>query len=279
MPDSRKPAAPDPAQVLWRLVSHGGETYSGRDRYWWQNHDRLASAPEHCLVQYTIQGSMTLILHGEHHRVPARHAALFCYSEDSSYGLTAADTLPYRNRWVVLHGAGLRQHWDLLRQRAGPVLGPDDGERITSAMDDLIHRASPRAVRDPFTAAIAVQHFVARLGAIQSGPSREAGSADDAIDRMLANPQYPWSLKELAHEAGCSREHLTRRFKLRTGSSPADWLNRQRLTMAMSLLRSTALPVAAVAEQAGFSSTHTLARQLRRATGCSPTRYREPDDQ
>ena len=69
---------------------------------------------------------------------------------------------------------------------------------------------------------------------------------------------------------GCSREHLARRVAERLGVPPATWLARVRLERALALLRDTALPVAAIARQCGFGSTHTLARRVRAATGRSP---------
>lgn len=241
--------------------------------YWLDNRHRRPEGPDFCLLQYSLRGSMTLAWNNRSWRVPEGHAALMLYGEDSAYGLRTDDQRPYEPRWVLLHGAGLGQHWRLLRERFGPVIGPDHHGRLLESMNELARYASAQSVSDLFDAAHHVHRFIGRLKRLCDGPS-QSGGVDRAIDGMLANPLFPWSLKEIARAHACTREHLTRRFKQRIGSSPADWLNRQRLAVAKHLLVSSGLSMTAVAEQAGFASTHTMARQLKADSGCSPRAYR-----
>ncbi|MFW5830526.1 MAG: helix-turn-helix domain-containing protein [Planctomycetota bacterium] len=266
----------DPVDICWRLAGHGHDHHGPADlgQYWWENHQRGPQSGHTVLFQYTLAGSMTLVHGGRNLRVPQGHVALICYPEESAYGLTAEDSLPYECHWVLLHGAGLREHWQLLRHRYGYAPGPLPSSAAMAAMADVEQRASPRAERDPFIAAVAAQQFVARVHELLAQAGVDQRQVDLAIDRLVANPQYPWSLKELATEAGCSREHLSRAFTDRFGCGPAHWLQHQRLQRAKELLRGTSLPVAAVAEQSGFGSAHTLARVLRRDTGCSPNTFR-----
>lgn len=71
-----------------------------------------------------------------------------------------------------------------------------------------------------------------------------------------------------------SRTLLERRFKEYLGCTPHDHIQRTRLECVKTLLATTNLSVAAVAERAGFEHTEYLSVAFRRATGFSPRDYR-----
>ncbi|WP_019201734.1 GlxA family transcriptional regulator [Tsukamurella sp. 1534] len=82
-------------------------------------------------------------------------------------------------------------------------------------------------------------------------------------------------IDEMAERAGVSRRTLHRQFRRHTGAAPLEWLTRQRVYRAMSLLETTEEPVTAVAARAGFDAEETLRYHFKRQTGLSPTAYRE----
>lgn len=257
------------ADALWRV--HGYEAVQrvppGAD-YRWENRRRRPR--DAVVLQLTLAGELELEERGERRRAGAHEAALFAFDEASSYALPPPPRPVYACRWVTLVGAGLRAHWDALRAEGGGVLPCPPEAPLAAALSALIAHAE-RRVRDPLDHAAAVQAFV-RAVADHWRRRRLAAlpPAERAVERIRAAPHHPWSLKELAAEVGCSREHLIRVFRARTGEPPARWLARVRLERALHLLRHSDLPVAAVARQCGFASAHTLARHVRRATGCAP---------
>ncbi|MFW5845808.1 MAG: helix-turn-helix domain-containing protein [Planctomycetota bacterium] len=259
--------------ALWRLASHGHEVRGGGETYWLENRLRGARDQENCLLQYTIRGSVSLDWNGQRHRGGPGQAILYRHGEESAYGLGEEDQTPYELLFVHLQGAGLRAHWSELRRRGGTV-SVDSGGALLNAMRQLIDRASPQRERDIVRAAALVQHFVLELFVLHERGDPQPRPVERAVQRMVDNPIFPWSLKELAAEAGCSREHLSRAFSRRTGHPPAHWLNQQRLALARQLLLSTDLAVQDIARQAGFSSAATLARQLRGTTGLGPSAWR-----
>ena len=112
---------------------------------------------------------------------------------------------------------------------------------------------------------------------LEQGKDTSRKPVDKAIHRIATNPLYPWSIKEVVAEAGCSREHFTRVFHERFDQSPADWLNQQRVKHALYLLGNTFMTVSDIAIQAGFSSTHTMARLIKQDTGKAPSQLRAAD--
>lgn len=77
----------------------------------------------------------------------------------------------------------------------------------------------------------------------------------------------PLTIGDLANSALLSQFHFIRLFHAVHGVTPFVYLQRKRATVAQRLLLTTDLGQSEIAARAGFASTATLARQLRRLTG------------
>ncbi len=199
---------------------------------------------------------------------------LYVFGEPTRYYRAPDEPGPYEAEWVGLAGAGMVEHWNLLRQLAGPVVDMAGDPALLAAFRFLRQRTVTGAP-DAVETALAVQALVARLFLQVLG--RDGGKrkpVDRALDRLLHWPLGDASLKTVAAEEGVTREHLSRLFKARVGEAPGAYLRRARVGRALDLLQSTALPLADVAAQCGYGSTHTLARDVRRVTGQGPRAYR-----
>jgi AraC family transcriptional activator FtrA len=78
----------------------------------------------------------------------------------------------------------------------------------------------------------------------------------------------------MAGRAAMSPRTLQRQFRETTGMGPAQWLARERVAVAKELLE-TPLPLAQVAERAGFGSEETLRHHFRRLAATTPGAYRK----
>lgn len=83
------------------------------------------------------------------------------------------------------------------------------------------------------------------------------------------------SVEELAALAGYSKFHFTRLFRQFIGISYYDYLNRQRIMHAESLLAGPELSVTEVAMRSGFGSLATFNRAFKAYRKCTPTQYRQ----
>jgi AraC family transcriptional regulator, transcriptional activator FtrA len=166
------------------------------------------------------------------------------------------------------------------------VLYVDDGQILTSAgtasgIDLFLH-----VVRLDYGADIANQ--VARR--IVMPPHRDGGQAqyietpvpdvedDDPIGEVMA-----WALEHLDEEltvdglasrAAMSPRSFMRHFKATTGTTPLDWILRQRIRLAQRLLESTDLPVEIIADEVGFGSAVTMRHHFAQRVSVSPQAYR-----
>lgn len=78
------------------------------------------------------------------------------------------------------------------------------------------------------------------------------------------------SLGELAHQAGVSRFHFARQFRLSTGESPMEHLRRIRIERSKSILQTRDTTIAEVAARLGFSDQSHFTRIFGRLVGVSP---------
>ena len=95
-----------------------------------------------------------------------------------------------------------------------------------------------------------------------------------ALDYIGDNLTQDLTLAKIAHEAHISPYHFSRMFKLSTGLSPHQYVMRQRIERAKTLLMNTDLPVSVVAREVGFASPSHFAQQFRRLVGVSPRSFR-----
>jgi transcriptional regulator GlxA family with amidase domain len=94
------------------------------------------------------------------------------------------------------------------------------------------------------------------------------------LDWALEHLDRPLSVEDLARRALMSPRTFARRFRLATGTTPLQWLLRQRIALAQRLLETTDLPIELIAGQCGFGSSTALRIHFRRATGTAPMAYR-----
>jgi AraC family transcriptional regulator len=86
------------------------------------------------------------------------------------------------------------------------------------------------------------------------------------------------SLDELARQAGVSRFHFARQFRLSTGESPMEYLRRTRIERSKRILQSRDSTIAEVAARLGFSDQSHFTRTFGRLVGVSPGSFARSDE-
>ncbi|WP_205619704.1 AraC family transcriptional regulator [Acidocella sp. MX-AZ02] len=82
------------------------------------------------------------------------------------------------------------------------------------------------------------------------------------------------SVAEIAKACGVSAGHFNRSFRASTGHSPYQWLTWRRLEKARALLHETALSLAEISVDCGFTDQSHFTRVFSRAFGMPPGRWR-----
>lgn len=264
---------PPDAGALWRVGSFGRQVAPAGRPFWWDNRNRVPA--DQVIIQGTFAGSIVLHERGQEHTVGPGQLLIFQYGEPTAYGRQEPLREPFRTAWVGLRGAGVTEHLTAFRQRHGSVRDLGLDSPLLVELDALISLAEPQAGTPPTELAVAAFTFVMHLFEhAERGRMQTLSPVEQAIESILRQPHAPLSLEQIAAKFGCSREHLSRSFQERVGSPPVAYLAEARRRRALRLLQETDLPLAAVAEQSGYATVHTLARHVREATGASPTELR-----
>ncbi len=96
----------------------------------------------------------------------------------------------------------------------------------------------------------------------------------ETLQRLHERPDHPWTVADLAQEAGLSRAALARRFTEVVGEPPMTFLTNWRLTLAADLLCEPAETVTSVATKVGYGSPYAFSSAFKRSRGMSPRDYR-----
>jgi RpiB/LacA/LacB family sugar-phosphate isomerase len=83
------------------------------------------------------------------------------------------------------------------------------------------------------------------------------------------------SVTELAQVVGMSQYYFSKLFKMSTGTTPHQYVMRQRVERAQEHLRESRTPLAEVATQVGFETQSHFTSVFRRLVGATPKHYRE----
>lgn len=93
-------------------------------------------------------------------------------------------------------------------------------------------------------------------------------------DWMVQHLDEELSVDELAKRALMSSRTFARKFRAETGTTPAAWLNRQRLLRAQQLLEQTDFGLEQVASEAGFGIAAVMRHHFVKTLQTTPAAYR-----
>lgn len=95
-----------------------------------------------------------------------------------------------------------------------------------------------------------------------------------AKDMLLSQGDEPATIADIAKACRVSRSYFMQAFRESTGTTPHQWLIKQRVAQACRLLRETGLPLADIAADCGFSDQSHFGRVFARAEGMAPGKWR-----
>ena len=131
---------------------------------------------------------------------------------------------------------------------------------------------------DALNTALAVQVIrlcrdpAATMPAPSNGLSRER--LKRVYDYVEGRLDQRLSLTDLAAVSCLSPYHFSRSFKQTVGVGPQRYITQRRLERAKTLMRRTNLPLALIAQEAGFADQSHLTSVFRREIGVTPGHYR-----
>jgi AraC family transcriptional regulator len=165
----------------------------------------------------------------------------------------------------------LRRVDNLVDARLGALVEAANAERIAGF-------PSGRLFLDSVEQALAVALINGYAVRHRSAQTHRGGLGSARLRRIKefvdAKMEDELTLREMAQSVELSRAHFARMFRKSTGESPHQFVLRQRIERAMTMLRSDDARVVDVAVACGFKTQQHFARVFRHVCGVSPTDYR-----
>ena len=190
---------------------------------------------------------------------------------------------PWELLWVRIDGRAIEETCNILSVLRFPVFAEIPVHSLRREFRRILRVMIRRPLALDAMLNAAVSEILATLfESRQAEPLESFGgfpeiAADvrEALTKMALYPDRPWRVADLAQLCRLSEPHFYRRFKQATGSTPIDWLRRERINHARRRLLESNDPIKQIAEQVGYNDPFFFSRDFKRYTGVAPKKYRK----
>lgn len=251
----------------------------------------LIAGPEHRIQRETYPGHELILclkghgwiqVAGKRHEVgPDQLVWVNCH-HPHTYGAVAKD--PWEVYWVRVEGRSMDRLSQLLEVRSLPVIAGFDVPGAVTEFQRCFqflegNRPCDAAHVNAAVAAIIAMAFDARLSDPDLIRPDLPMPVQKAMEKMRLYFHQPIRVVELAQIAGMSESHFSRQFKAAIGTSPIDWLRRERINQAKRRLIESDDPVKEIARQVGYADQFFFSKDFKRMTKLTPTQFRDEERQ
>ena len=258
-----------------------------------KNHKYGPQVRDHFLLVYIKEGDAVLFAHNKHYALSS--GQLLCMFPNEKIYYTAEEGSFWSNLWVGVYGTKINFYITSLGiTREYPIYtcpNPDETEKIIneiilsadinnsygkiktiSMLYDFFSSLFDRAAA-PFSSIVPAYD-------IHNTDTHEITYLSDNVYIREAENYIRFhydrdiSIYALANSLNISTEYFSRLFKSETGITPQNMIIKYRIKKACSLLKSTTLSIAEIANCVGIHDQRYFSRLFRSKMGCSPSEYR-----
>lgn len=230
--------------------------------------------PGHELI-LCLQGSGFARVHNATHQVMAGDLVWINCHRPHEHGGNAGEG--WEVLWVRVDGPGLERMCDILSVAERPVFGGfpvEEARRIYERVFDLMESSAPYA---PAQLHAEVAQLLALIFAARNRTEAQLPVSPvlrPAVEAMKLFYFETHRVAELAGRCGLSPSHFARLFRAAFGTSPIDWLRRERVNQAKRRLTESRDAIEEIATQVGYSDRFFFSRDFKKLTGFSPREFR-----
>ena len=194
-----------------------------------------------------------------------------------AYG--ASSKQPWELYWIRVEGRPLDRVASLLEIRSQPVIRNFNTRAASLEFERIFHhmtgtRPSEAALVNAAVTAIIALAFEARLSDTDEIRPELPMPVQKALEKMRLYFHTAIRVSDLAALSGMSESHFSRMFKSCIGTSPIDWLRRERINQAKHRLIESEDPVKEIARQVGYSDQFFFSKDFKKMTLLTPTQFR-----
>ncbi|MDZ4287441.1 MAG: AraC family transcriptional regulator [Prosthecobacter sp.] len=261
---------------LFHSVVRAGHLQAG-----YEHRIQRETYPGHELI-LSLSGRGWVQVVGKRHEVPPGSLVWINCHHPHAYGAAAKD--PWELYWLRMEGRSLDRIAEILEVRSFPVFTDVVTKDIATEFERAFRhmtgsRPCDAACVNAAIASIIAMAFETRLSDPDAIRPELPPPVQKALEKMRLYFHQPLRVSELAQLAGMSESHFSRQFKAAIGTSPIDWLRRERINQAKRRLIESEDPVKEVARQVGYSDQFFFSKDFKKMTKLTPTQFREQERQ
>lgn len=104
--------------------------------------------------------------------------------------------------------------------------------------------------------------------------SKNGKKIEQALNLIHSHPEKSWSLESIAKQVGMSRSGFANNFKQKLGISVMDYITEWRITLALTMLKTSEKSILTVAMEVGYQNESSFSRVFKRKIGASPRDFK-----
>ena len=262
-------------QEVFYTVPRAGHLVAGT-----KHHIKRDHFPGHELI-LCLRGSGWTRIDGHLHKVEQGDLVWINCHHPHEHGAVPED--PWEVYWLRIEGPRLAQISEMLGVRGSPVirgLDLDEACRLFTELFEMLAGKSPGAPAR-------IHAHVAQVLSLAFNARQQSGSVPPeipvplqrSVERMKLFYFEPHSVESLSQAAGLSPTHFSRLFKKSFGTSPIDWLRRERISQAKRRLVDTKDAIKEIAEPVGYNDRYFFSKDFKKHTGLTPNQFRAMETQ
>lgn len=257
-------------QEIFYTVPRAGHLVAGAEHQIRRDH-----FPGHELI-LCLRGRGFVRIRGVRHTVSAGDLVWVNCHEPHEHGGSAE--APWEVMWIRAEGPRLEKMCGILSVAATPVFSGFNAAAAKPVYQEIFRLMASGSPDAPALLHAAVARLLALAFCARQRPEPEQlrvpAALRGAVERMRLYYFEPHRVADLAAAAGMSASHFSRVFRAAFGTSPIDWLRRERINQAKRRLSESADPIERIAAQVGYNDRFFFSRDFKRLTGYSPREFR-----
>lgn len=254
--------------IGWQIINSPSYSFSGDNR------------PDcgHVIFQYTLHGQgyfeydqqISPLPKGTGFlaKIPSNH--IYYYQESKE---------PWEVIWLNLQGTEANRIWDMIIEQEGPLIQRDAKSTLIQGFWKLLSMVAEDKITDKYQLSLGVYEWLLSLIQTSKEVSNDmSASSSNMIQKAKRYMKEHYAelvtLDMVADHCGINKHYLCRLFQRSERSTPLKYLRDRRMEAAISLLRTTDLPIHDVGKLCGFESPSYFGKIFQTYMKMAPKEYR-----